>query len=98
MSLRGAKRLRGEAEANSCVITRLLHFVRNDTLCQIATLPTVARNDKRGLRHSLLRLATRNARFSKLPYFKVEASGRRLPRFVRGNRGAAENLWCLLSK
>jgi hypothetical protein len=53
MSLRGAKRLRGEAEANSCVITRLLHFVRNDTLCQIATLPTVARNDKRGLRHSL---------------------------------------------
>jgi len=53
MSLRGAKRLRGEAEANSCIITRLFHFVRNDTLCQIATLPTVARNDKRGLRHSL---------------------------------------------
>ena len=37
MSLRVAKRLRGEAEANSCRITRLLHFVRNDTLCQIAT-------------------------------------------------------------
>ncbi len=40
--------MRGEAEANSCVITRLLHFVRNDTLCQIATLPSVARNDKGG--------------------------------------------------
>ena len=57
MSLRGAKRLRGEAEANSCVIMRLLHFVRNDTLCQITMPPTVARNDKRGLRHSLLRFA-----------------------------------------
>jgi len=53
MSLRGAKRLRGEAEANSCGITRLLHFVRNDPSGRIATLPTVARNDKRGLRHSL---------------------------------------------
>jgi acyl-CoA synthetase (AMP-forming)/AMP-acid ligase II len=44
-SLRGAERLRGEAEANPM---RLLHFVRNDTSCQIATPSRqggMARND-----------------------------------------------------
>ncbi|MFB0528255.1 MAG: hypothetical protein ACETVT_05215 [bacterium] len=35
--LRGAAGLRGEAEANSFGITRLLHFVGNDILNKIAT-------------------------------------------------------------